>query len=189
MTPLDDPQLQENMLIQLHNMSPSDRKKIIFCFGPQNPTMSLFAPKVHPSSLVSYRTSDKVLEKLCDIYLEGRLTLVELQNVLAAKYDVWRLTMYNLLPPDEQEFHTYLTTPLESKSSKDIERMYMDDVIDLKEFEDLKFPDRKKRKDIEAQSYPRPYDCGPCIICGLSNQGIISCQNCTNLVCVECMHK
>jgi hypothetical protein len=187
MTPMDDPQLQENMLIQVSNMKPTERNKIVFCFAPQNPTMDLFAPRVHPASLVSYRTSDKVLEKLCSQFLEARITLPELTNILSSKYDVWRLAMFNLLPGDEQEFHRYLTESLENKASKDIEKLYLEDVINLQEYGDRKFPDRKKRRDIDSMSYPRPYEYDKCIVCGEDNKATISCQNCTNKVCMDCI--
>ena len=186
-TPLNDPQLQENLLIQLHNMLPRERKLILFSFAPINPSVNLFAEKVHPASLVSYRTNDKVLNKLCDQYMEGKLSLSELQNVLTTKPDVWKLTMYNLLPADEQEYHRYLTVVEKQPNMKDIEKLYYDDSITLQEFADLKFPERKKQKDIESLTYPRPYVFEQCIVCGVEDKATITCQNCTNMVCTDCI--
>lgn len=203
--PLNDPQLQENMLIQLHNMLPSDRKKVIFFFSPINPTMSLFAPRVHPASLVSYRTNDQVLQKLCDQYMEGRIGAEDFQNTLTGKYDVWRMTVFNLLPADEQPYHLYLSKSIEidtEKIKKDLERQYLNDVITLQQFDDLKFPDRKAARDAAKLSYPRPYETGPCVVCsnaltngsGTENSttahlGIIKCPNCDNLICVSCIKR
>lgn len=188
--PLDDPQLQENMLIVLENMKGSERRKVVFFFSTKNPLINLFAPKVHPASLVSYRTKEELMKKLCDLYLEGLISLVDLKTTLASPYHVWESAVYNMLPEDEQEFHEYLVTrSAETLSKKALEKQYLDDDITLERYNELKFPDRKKRKDIESMQYPLPYNRTKCIVCEEEDAGIIPCQNCINQVCIPCVHR
>ena len=67
-------------------------------------------------------------------------------------------------------------------SAKDLEKSYLDDEITLEEFDNLKFPERKKRRDMEALTYPRPYETATCVVCGEEDKATISCQNCSNMV-------
>ena len=189
--PLNDPQIQENTLIRIHNMkNKAASRKIIFFFGPVNPSMPLFAPTIHPASLWDFSTRDLVLKKLCDSYLEGKIEANDFENILINGYDIWKLSVYNLLKDDEQVYHEYL----HEKKGKEItmgdyEKKYYDDEITLQEFADFKYPERKKMREIEQQSYPRPYETGTCIICqGKNGHGLIKCVNCINLVCVNCIH-
>ncbi len=186
---MDDPVVQERTILLIQQYPYPFRSNIIFYFCPFDPSIGMFAPPVHPSSLVSYRSKVSVLRKLCDIYVEGRLDIAELGRVLACNYDVWCLTLYNLLPPDEQQFHRYLnkvTIKVDSKAS--IEKQYVQERISLQTFEDLKFPDRKKKKVAESLTYPRPYEISKCVICKCNN-AIIKCQNCNNMVCPECVRR
>ncbi|KAJ1382770.1 hypothetical protein B484DRAFT_411351 [Ochromonadaceae sp. CCMP2298] len=70
--PLDNPQIQENAVIIMSNFNLLDRASTVFHFAPQDPAMPMFPPLVHPSSLLSYRTKNEVLKKLCDCFLEDR---------------------------------------------------------------------------------------------------------------------
>jgi hypothetical protein len=166
------------------------QRRIIFFFGPANPAIPIFAPTIHPASLWDFSTRDLVLKKLCDSYLEGKIEAHDFENILINGYDIWKLSVYNLLKEDEQVYHEYLHEK-KSKEPKlqDYEKKYYDDEISLQEFADLKFPERKKMREIEQQSYPRPYNIGICMICnGKNGSGLIKCVNCINLVCVNCIH-
>lgn len=124
--------------------------------------------------------------------MEGRFTIKEFENVMACGYDVWKAAMFNMLPEDEQVYHKYLTEKPEMKiSDKQIEKLYLDDKISLEEYSDMKFPERKKKKDIEATTYPLPYNFDVCIICKGENgeNGIIKCPTCTNMVCKICIRR
>jgi hypothetical protein len=61
LVPLNDPALQEQTLRQLHQMPRRTANSILFHFCCYNPTMNIFAERVHPSSLVSFRSNDKVM--------------------------------------------------------------------------------------------------------------------------------
>lgn len=53
--PLDDPGLQENAILVYAKLTAKEQKKIIFLCTTLDSTMEIFAPNVHPASLVSYR--------------------------------------------------------------------------------------------------------------------------------------
>ena len=187
MIPLDNPQAQEDAMHILQKLKKSKRKKMLFYFAPVTPEIGLFAPKVHPASKVSYLDRPSVLRKLCEIYAEGKLTIEELNQLLESNYETWKIALYNLLPEDEQEYHRYLAKEQPKVVKKTIERQYLDDEISLQQYNDLKFPERKKRRDEEAASYPLPYTMGSCIICS-SDSGVIKCSHCFNLVCTNCIY-
>ena len=101
---------------------------------------------------------------------------------------VWSATLYNLLPEDEQIYHRYLAEqqPLQD-THKTIAKSYIDGEISLLEYENLKFPERKKLQDIENQEYPLRYEKDICSICTKENSGIVKCHTCKNMVCSNCM--
>jgi hypothetical protein len=155
---------------------------------PIHPSLGLYAEKVHPSSLVSYKSKNDVLAKLCDMFLEGKIVVEELNSIMAASYDTWKLALYNYLPQDEQVYHEYLSRTSVKVSTKSIEKKYLDDEITLIEYEDLKYPERKRKKDLEFASYPLSYKYGPCRICG-DPKGLIKCNTCDNIVCISCVNE
>jgi hypothetical protein len=186
--PLNDPQVQENAIIIMSQFSKRERKRILFFFAPIDPAMPMYAERVHPASLVSYRTKNQVLKKLCDYFLLDRISVEEIQAVLMCDQYIWSATLFNLLPEDEQVYHMYLSEqkPLDD-TKKSIAKSYIDGDITLEAYEDAKFPDRKKLREIEAASYPAPYEKGICTICTKENAGIVSCHTCDNMVCESCM--
>jgi hypothetical protein len=186
---LDDPQIQENALIRMSGMNPFQQTNLIFFFAPVHPSLPLFAPYVHPSSLISYREKNDVFKKICSQYVEGKLNIVEFEKTMGCGYDIWKVAMFNMLPPDEQVFHTYLLDkPVHVSSISKVERQYINDEVSLKEFEDLKFPERKKLKEMAALPWPQPYHTDICVICkGEFGQGIIQCNDCENYACRSCM--
>jgi hypothetical protein len=186
--PLDDPLVQENVIITMSKLGTRARSQILFYFSPKDPSMSLYAPRVHPSSLVSYHSKNAVLKKLCDFYLDGKLKLEELHHIMTCGYDTWKLSMFHLLPADEQVYHRYLLEkPPEVAATESLGKKYLDDEISLAEYADKKFPERKKMKDIEAMTYPLPYEAVDCVVCGVANIATIKCQNCDNMVCKACI--
>lgn len=186
--PMDDPSLQENAVLQMARMTRSEQKKMLFLFTTLDTSMPLFAPKVHPSSLVSYRQKNLVLKKLSEYFIEGRITVDDIQQILVCSPEVWGSSLYNYLPEDEQAFHGYLNEKIvEEDPNKSIAKKYMDDEITLKEYEELKFPDRKKKIELESMYYPLPYEGTDCVICAAEKAGIVQCQNCDNMVCKACI--
>ena len=129
-----------------------------------------------------------MLGKLCEYFLDGKIELEELNQIMASNFDTWKMALFNYLPDDEQRFHVYLSHVSEKVITKSPEQQYLDDEVTLKEYEDLKFPERKKKRDLAAAGYPLPYTYGPCRICNAPN-GVIKCNTCDNLVCVDCVHK
>lgn len=187
MIPLDDPSLQENAILVLSKLKKKDQDKIVFLFTTLDPHLPMFAEKVHPASLVSYRTKIEVLKKLSDLFLEGKITVQEVEQVFSCDLDVWRVTLYNLLPEDEQVYHTYLMEKLKPVDEKPLHRKYLDEDITMKEYESLKFPDRTKRRYIESLTYPLPVEGQMCIICGKDKVGVVRCHTCENMVCKACI--
>jgi hypothetical protein len=88
--PLDDPAAQEHAMLILSKYPKMIQKKILFHFTTFSPFIELFAPPVHPASLVSYRTKNEVFSKLCDLYLLGKYSLEEFEHTLSCDYDVWK---------------------------------------------------------------------------------------------------
>lgn len=187
--PLDNPQTLENALLIMSELKPAEQKKVIFFFSPIDPGMSLYAPKVHPASLVSYRTKNEVLRKLTEFFLLDKIDVDEIQAIFTCDQRVWNASLYNLLPPDEQVFHTYLNeVPNIEDTSKKIGKSYVDGDITLQQYADLKNPERKKQKDVENMEYPLPFEKEACRICYRENVGIIKCHTCENMVCADCFH-
>ncbi len=186
MISLTDRGLQEGVVRTLSKLKKAELHRILFHFVTIDATLPLFGPKVHPATLVSFNTKPEVLGKLCDQYLEGRITLKDFNSAMDGGYEIWKHTVYTFLPEDWQPYHTYLQMHAKKTVEKSNERKYMDDDITLQEYEDLKYPDRKKKKDEEALVYPLVYNVGTCIIDGSSN-GVIKCLNCPNLICRDCI--
>eukprot|EP01038_Epipyxis_sp_PR26KG_P004239 gene4239-6016_t len=187
---LDDPKSQENAIKQIAKMRKRERKKLLFFFAPKDNKMTMFAENVHPSSLLSYRTKNEVLKKLCDLFLDNKIDINDIQQIFLCGQDVWSSAVYNLLPPDEQIYHTYLNERISLDTlttQREISKSYLEDEITLQEYDDLKFPERKKMREIEESNYPLPYVAEKCIICSKENAGVIKCQNCTNMACVACI--
>lgn len=186
--PLDDAVVQERTILNLNKLTSFARDRVIFYFVPLDPSMGMFAPPVHPSSLLSFRTKVSVLRQLCEFYKQSRISLEEFNKIMTCNYDVWCLTLFNLLSEEEQQFHGYLTkVSPKVVDQQNIESKYYHDTITLQEYEDLKFPERKKKKDEEAMKYPLPYNYSTCIICHQEGVGLIRCQNCGSVACVNCI--
>ncbi len=190
LVPFDNPAMQEAVIIKLSMYPPPVRKLVLFHFGPRDPNQTMFREAVHPASLVSYHHRNEVLKKLCDQFLENRMDIEEFKNTIGSTYDVWKRAMYNMLPEDEQVFHTYLTAmPEEDEvpTQNVIDNEYLEGRITLQEYEDLKFPERKKKKDMEKKVYPEPHITSECIICHNPDTGCVQCNVCDNRLCIDCV--
>ena len=189
MIPFDNPAMQESVIIQLGLMPPPQRALLLFHFAPRNPNQTMFREQVHPASLVSYHHRNEVLQKLCTQFLEDRMDIEEFKQTIGANYDVWKRAMFNMLPEDEQIYHQYLTfKPEEKPSQKAIDNEYLEGRITIQDYYDLKYPDRKKLKDLESKIYPLSVDVGYCTICQHEENGIIQCNVCDNKVCIDCVY-
>lgn len=185
--PLSNPQTQENAIIIMAGLEKKAQRKILFHFTTIDPTVPLFAPKVHPASLVSYRTKNEVLKKLSDLFLEGRIDVDEIQAIFTCDQRVWSASLFNLLPEDEQAYHMYLNqAPKAEDVRKSLAKSYIDGDISLQQYADERFPDRKKKRDVEAMEYPLPYEADICRICHREQSGVVQCHTCANMVCAEC---
>lgn len=187
--PLNSPQLLDQTLREYNNLSLTSKSITIFHFMTIDATMNLFAPRVHPASLVSFYTKKDVLEKLCEFYLEGKIPIFDMNQVMEYGFDTWKKTLYNTLPADWQPYHRYLIQDKIKDDEKIPENMYLLDGITLQVYHDLIFPERARLRLLENAEYPLPYSYEKCIICQNPNNGLIKCQNCDNLVCENCIRK
>ena len=186
--PLVDTQIQESTVNEISGLTRFRRNGILFYFSCAEPSEPLFAPRAHPSSLVSYRSKNAVMEKLCYFYTEEKYPLSSLQSVLSSDYDVWRMTLYDLLSADEQIFHGYLMEKVgQMMTLKKMEGKYQNDEISLEEFTDYRYNERKLRNDTNALEYPRPYRYADCIVCQEIGTATVKCLNCPNMVCKKCI--
>ena len=185
--PLADYNIQESVVMEIAKYRKSLQKKLIFCFVPLVVGVKMFAEKVHPAALVEFKSKNSVLRKISEIFLEGKIPISDLQQIFTGDYDLWKVSLFNLLPPDWQEYHEYLNVPpVAEVTEADYEKKYINDEITLREYEDFKYPDRKELNDLKSLQYPLTPEYTNCIICGEST-GIIKCQNCDNKVCVRCV--
>eukprot|EP01041_Mallomonas_annulata_P001938 gene1938-3758_t len=191
--PLDNREVQEFAIKQIKSMKRKHRNKILFYFMTLDPLLTLFEPHIHPASLVSYRTKPEILNKLCEFYRESKLSLDDLNFIVNSDHHLWNKILYNLLPEDERIYHEHLNIDIDKYAKlpklKLIEKQYIKGEITLKEYQDLKFPERKRLYDEEFNTkYPLPYELNTCILCS-SPDGIIKCQNpsCSNVVCQQCI--
>jgi hypothetical protein len=193
--PLVDIALQETIIYQINRLTSATRRgskepKILFYFSPRDTSISLFAIKVHPATLVSYRTKIAVLEQLCSYYLDRKFPLSDLHKMLSCDYDTWKLSLYNFLPADYQAYHRYLLDkPPPILTFKKMEERYQRDECSLENYGDFKFPERREKRDTEALVYPRPYKTDDCVICHEQDVGSIHCPVCTHMVCKECINR
>ena len=186
---LDDQKAQADTLRRISFYPKPLQQAITFYFTTVSKNMDLFGEKVHPSATESYHDRPSVLRKLCEKYMKGILSLEDLNLILEAGYSTWKIALYNLLDEEEQSYHHYLQEPPPKVMKKSLERQYLDDNIDLQQYEDLKFPIRKAKRDEEAMSYPRPYHHGKCIICKAPHVAIVKCLHCSNVACPSCIHR
>eukprot|EP01031_Cornospumella_fuschlensis_P029820 gene29820-36007_t len=185
---LDDPALQENAVMEMNKMTKAQQKKMLFLFTTLDPAANMFAPKVHPSSLVSYRTKNEVLKKLSEYFLQGKISVDDIEQILLCSPDVWSNSLYNYLPEDEQVYHQYLNEKIVHEDpNKSIAKKFLDEEITLKEYEDLRFPERKAKTDRDNMFYPLPFEGTDCIICGEEKTGVVKCHTCDNMVCKPCI--
>jgi hypothetical protein len=189
MVKLDDQKAQADTLRRISFYPKPLQNNIIFYFTTLSKNMDLFGEKVHPSASESYHDRPSVLRKLCEKYMVGVMRLEDLNLILEAGYSTWKIALYNLLDEEEQSYHQYLQKPPAKVFKKSLERQYLDDNIDLQQYEDLKFPVRKAKKDEEALPYPRPYTYGTCIMCKEENCAIVKCLHCSNVACPSCIVK
>jgi hypothetical protein len=191
MIPFDNPIMMESAIISVNQVLPQHRIRLLFHFAPKNSNQTMFRQHVHPASLVSYHHRPEVLNKLCVQFLEDRMGIEEFRQTVGSHYEVWKRAMYNMLPEDEQVYHTYLTEVPEEIGgpARNFENEYLNGYITLQEYHDLKYPERKKRKDAEREKYPLPYGTGHCIICSNDETGIIKCNTCDNHVCIACVNE
>lgn len=187
--PLDNRQIQADSLKKMQSLLPKQRERIVFYFAPIRADIELFAPRVHPSASESFHDRSSVLRKLCEKYMNSAVTLEDLGDILEAGYSTWQIALFNLLTEEEQQFHRYLLKPPPKVVKKSLERQYLDDEINLQQYDDLTFPIRKAKKDEEMMDYPRPYTYGPCIVCKEPNSALVKCLHCTNIVCIPCIQR
>jgi hypothetical protein len=192
--PLHNPQLQENAILIVSALLKPQQEQILFHFTTFDPSLPLYAPRVHPASLVSYRAKNEVLKKLSDFFLQGKISVEEIQQILTCQEDVWKNALFNLLPEDEQVYHTYLNEkPIEEiqmqTKAKEIQNDYIAGNITLTQYEQFMFPDRFKKQQIESMDYPLPVKGIECVICGRPKKGVIKCYTCDNKVCCLCVRK
>lgn len=187
--PLDDIEQQEKIYHVILKMDKKQLAKLMFFFFPLQGNVSMFAPPVHPASLVSYRTKTELFNKLCEQYTQGKVTLEELNGILVNGIRVWMKVVYRNLPDDEREFHEYLNVPIQEAPKIDASNAgdkYLEGEIPFNVFHDLTFAERAKKRDLEALPYPRPYERAACVVCGDEN-GIIQCLQCENKICQQCI--
>lgn len=188
--PMDEPSLQENAVLEMAKMTKAQQNKMLFLFTTLDSTLPVFAPKVHPSSLVSYRDKNQVLKKLSEYFLSGRISVDDIQSILVCSPDVWSNSLFNYLPADEQAFHLYLNDKaVAADPLKSIAKQFLDEEISLKQYEDLRFPERKQQAEVESMYYPLPYAGADCVICGGAALGVVQCQTCDNMVCKACVEE
>ena len=188
--PLNDIELQES----IYNYFSSHRLKnfhlqVVFFLITSHPSIPIFAPRVHPASLVSYRTKLEIFNKLCQQYSEGLIPLDDLHSLLLHGVNVWKKVVYRNLPEDERVYHEYLNETVASGpkvTESNVERLFVEGEVPFDVFHDLKFAERAKVREQESQTYPRPYSESPCIVCS-SDKGVIQCSSCENKVCTECI--
>ena len=185
--PLNNKEIQANTIKQLKYYTKRQLSSIYFYLTTINKNLPLYAPNINKVAFESYTTRPSVLNKLCEKYMEGVLPINDLSNILEAGYSTWKMALYNVLDQDEQQYHRYLMKPPIKEIKKSIERQYLDEEITLQQYNDLKFPERKKKIDEENLSYPLPYQTNKCIICEEENKGVIRCLHCSNLVCIQCI--
>lgn len=188
--PLSDFVIQESVVLEIAKLRKARQKKLIFSFVPVLPDMKLFAEKTHPAALVEFKTKNAVLKKISDMFLEGKLPISELQHIFSCDYTIWKIALYNLLPPDWQAYHEYLNVPPDKEvTDRDMEKSYLNDEITLKEYEGFKYPERKELNEMRALQYPLPPQYSLCVICGEHDIGIVRCLNCENMACVACVRR
>ena len=186
--PLTNPVILEQAIRQYSFMTPRRKALTIFYFAPMDIAKPMFRENVHPASLVEFKTKATVLDKLCSLFLDGKIDVNDLNNVMECGYDTWKVSLFNYLPDDWQPYHLYLSASMAKESKKSLEKRYVDDEITLEEYHGLKFPERKRLADLAAASYPIPYKISTCIICsGENGEGVIKCQKCDNQVCRSCV--
>ena len=188
--PLHDIELQESMYhyFSSHHQN-SKHPDIIFSLVTSHPSIPVFAPKVHPASLVSYRTKLEIFNKLCGQYSQGLISLNELHDILLHGVNVWKKVLYRNLPDDERVYHEYLNEPVVSApkvTENNVEQLYVEGEVPFNVFHDLKFAERARIRDQELLPYPRPYAQSPCVVCG-GERGVIQCGTCENRVCTDCV--
>ena len=186
---LDDQKAQADTLRRISYYPKPLQRSIVFYFTTLSKNMDLFGEKVHPSATESYHDRPSVLRKLCEKYMVGVLSLEDCNLILEAGYSTWKIALFNLLDEEEQSYHPYLQAPPPKVTKKSLERQYLDDNIDLQQYEDLKFPIRKAKRDAEAMTYPRPYKYGKCIVCKEEGAAVVKCLHCSNVACPSCIHR
>ena len=126
--------------------------------------------------------------------MKGNIALDKYSEIMAAKMtDAKPLLAMHLSTTVPHEFadHKYLTKQREKskKGSRTPEERYDQGTITLEEFEDLKFPDLKLKRERLHASYPLPEPLDKCVICSVPAVAAISCLECDHKACAACVYR
>jgi len=127
---------------------------------------------------------------LAEQFARGRVDLQNFTHIMGSKLADAKAELYGIVPDGEREFHNYLIVQ-KTKKKKNVspEDLYDKGQITIKEFEDMKFPELKVKREKMNADYPLPEPLSVCVICGEEETANIQCLECEHKACSDCVYR
>jgi hypothetical protein len=124
---------------------------------------------------------------LVNNYIKGQITLAEFGDCMGMNMRDLKRTLFYQIPTNERKDHQYLVEYKKKQKSVPPEQLYQTGEIDILQYTDRKFPDRKEKRIRSLRTYPLPESKTQCIICGEADVANIKCLECESRACSECV--
>jgi len=130
---------------------------------------------------------------LSEDFVRGNIGLAQYSKIMAAKMadakGLLALHLSNTVPHEFKD-HQYLTKQREkSKNHLSPEERYDKGQITVEEFEDLKYPELKAKRERQQATYPLSEALEKCVICDREDTASIKCLECDHKACCDCIYR
>ncbi|GMI53751.1 hypothetical protein ScalyP_jg9385 [Parmales sp. scaly parma] len=156
---------------------------------PQTPNAEMYRTDKPKTVQQKLDNRNAINRYLADQFTKGRVDLETFSHIMGSKLVDAKAELYAIVPDGEREFHNYLIVQKERKKNVSPEDMYDKGKITIEEFEDLKFPDLKIKREKLTASWPKVEKLDVCVICDSADSANIQCLECNHKACSSCVYR
>mmetsp|Transcript_28630 Transcript_28630/g.54075 ORF Transcript_28630/g.54075 Transcript_28630/m.54075 type:complete len:366 (-) Transcript_28630:55-1152(-) len=130
---------------------------------------------------------------LAEDFVRGNIEIETYSKIMSAKMTEAKGLLATHLAetvPAEFKDHQYLVkTKDKKKKHMTLEEKYDKGEITIEEFEDIKYPELKEKREKAKATYPFPEKLDRCVICNAENCAAIQCLECQHKACKSCVYR